>query len=98
LSDKISYENGFKQRDPLPSLFFNFALQYVIRIVQEYEVDFELNEIKQLLVNDDITNLLGDSVNKIKENSVTLLEASRGIGLDVNAEKTKHMITSGHPK
>jgi len=78
-------------------MIFNFALEYVIRKVQEYEVDFELNEIYQLLVNDDIFNLLGDSVNKIKENSVTLLEASRGIGLDVNAEKTKYTITSGHP-
>jgi hypothetical protein len=78
-------------------MIFNFALEYVIRIFQQYEVDFELNEIKQLLVND-ILNLLGDSVNKIKENSVTLLEASRGIGLEVNVEKTKHTITSGHPK
>jgi len=41
--------------------------------------------------------LLGDSVNTIKENSETLLEASRDIGLEINAEKTKYMIMSRHP-
>jgi hypothetical protein len=45
---------------------------------------------------DDI-NLLGDSVNTIKENSETFLEVSRDIGLEINAEKTKYMIMSHHP-
>jgi hypothetical protein len=47
------------------------------------------------LVCDDI-NLLGDSVNTIKENSETLVEAGRDIGLEINAEKTKYMIMSCH--
>jgi hypothetical protein len=41
--------------------------------------------------------LLGDSVNTIKENSETLLEASRDIGLEINAEKTKYTIMSHYP-
>jgi hypothetical protein len=41
--------------------------------------------------------LLGDSVNTIKENSETLLEASRDISLEINVEKTKYMIMSHHP-
>jgi hypothetical protein len=49
------------------------------------------------LVYADDVNLLGDSVNTIKENSETLLEASTNIGLEINAEKTKYIIMSRYP-
>jgi hypothetical protein len=57
----------------------------------------ELNETHQLLVYVDDVKLLGDSVNTIKVNLETLLEASRDVGLEINAEKTKYMIMSRHP-
>jgi hypothetical protein len=37
------------------------------------------------------------SVNTIKENSETLLEASKDIGLEINVEKMKYMIMPIHP-
>jgi hypothetical protein len=50
------------------------------------------------LVYADCVNLLGDSINTIKENTEVCSEGSRYVGLETNAEKTKYMIMSHHPK
>jgi hypothetical protein len=40
---------------------------------------------------------LGDSIDTIKENIESILEASKVIDLERNAEKTKYMVMSRHP-
>jgi hypothetical protein len=86
-----------KQGDTLSPLLFNFALEYAIRKVLDNQVGLELKGIHRLLVSGDDVNLLGDSTNTIKENTKSLLQASRDIGLEMNVEMTKYMIMSHHP-
>jgi hypothetical protein len=39
-------------------------------------------------------NLLGDNINTINKNTKTLIDACKGVGLEINAEETKYMLLS----
>jgi hypothetical protein len=41
-------------------------------------------------------NLLGDNIDTIKQNTETLIDANKEVGLEVNAEKIKSMLLSRH--
>jgi hypothetical protein len=44
----------------------------------------------------DAVNLLGDNIVTINKNPETLIDATKEVGLEVNAEKTKYMLLSRH--
>ena len=54
----------------------------------------KLNGTHQLLVYAGNVNILGGSVHTVKENTEALIVASKEIGLDVNADKTKYVVMS----
>ena len=53
----------------------------------------KLNGTHQLLVYADDVKILGGSLHTIKENTEALIVASQEIGLEVNADKTKYMVS-----
>jgi hypothetical protein len=89
-------QNGLKEGDALSPLLLNFTLEYAIRKVWENQVGLKLNGTHQLLVYADDVNLLGDNMDHRKKNTETLINSSKKVGPDVNAEKTKHMLLSPH--
>jgi len=52
----------------------------------------KLNGTHQLVVYVDDVNILGGSVHTVKENAEALVVASKEIGLEVNADKTKYIV------
>jgi hypothetical protein len=62
--------------------------------VQENQVGLKLNGTLQLLACTDDGKLLGDDIDTIKENTETLIDASKEVGLKINVEKTKCMLRS----
>jgi len=94
VSDRFPIRNGLKQGDALSAMFFNFALEYAIRRVQINKDGLKLNGSHQLLAYADDVNTLGGSIHTLKENAEALVAATREIGLEVSADKTKYMVTS----
>ena len=54
----------------------------------------KLNGTHQLLAYADDVNILGGSIHTLKENAEALVAATREIGLEVSADKTKYMVVS----
>jgi hypothetical protein len=77
-------------------MLFNLALEYSIRRFQENKRGLEVNGTHQLLVYAHDVSLLGENVHIIKKNIEVLLDDSREVGLEVNAERTKYMFMSRH--
>jgi hypothetical protein len=54
----------------------------------------KLNETHPLLAYADDVNILEDNIDGIKKNTETIIDASKEVDLEVNAEKTKYMLLS----
>ena len=55
--DMFPIKNGLKQGDALPSVFFNFSLEYAVRRVQVNQDGWKLNAMHQIRVCADDVNM-----------------------------------------
>ena len=93
LSDVFPIHWGLKQGDALTPLLSTY-LDCAIRRVQENRIGLDMNGKYQLLVYADYVNMLGKNLQTVRENAEIFIKASKDIGLEVNSDKTKYMITS----
>ena len=63
-------------------------------MVLEYVGRLKLNGTHQLLACADDVNILGGNIHTVKEKAEALVVATKEIGLEVNADKTKYMVMS----
>jgi hypothetical protein len=87
LSDIFAIQNGLEQGDALWPLLYNSA----IRKVQGNQVGLKLYRTHKLLFYVDDINLLGDKIHEIKKTREALIDASKEVGLAVNADKIWYM-------
>ena len=95
MSDMFPIRNGLKEGDALSPLLFSFALEYAIRRVQVNQDGLKLNGTHQLVAYVDDVNILGGSVHTVEKSAENLVVASKGNGLEDNADKSQYMVTSG---
>jgi hypothetical protein len=94
--DKFAIENGLKQRDALPPLLSNFALEYVIKRVQEKHEGLKLNGTHQLLAYAGDVIIAGGRIFTVNKTRGALLDAGRVVSIEVNPEISEHMLMQRH--
>jgi hypothetical protein len=87
-------ENALKQGDVLSSLPFDFSVGYAITRILVNQNGLKLNGAHQLLVYADDVNILGRSEHTIRKRAEAITIASKKIGLEVNADRTKYLVIS----
>jgi hypothetical protein len=75
-------------------LFCNCDLDYANKSVQPNQDGFKLKSTLQLLVNADAVYMVGRSAHTLKKNTEARVFASKEMGLEVNADKTKCIFMS----
>jgi len=64
-----------------------------LKLLSIFPQTVPLYQTRQLLAYADV-NILGGSIHTLKENAESLVAATREIGLEVHADKTKYMVMS----
>jgi hypothetical protein len=97
ISEPFIVKNGLRQGDALSPVWFNLALEEIIRSVPRGQ-RMEVNEGYTCLAYADDLVLLGDTRQDVIQTLIDLIKASKQMGLSLNQEKTKYMFLSRKTK
>jgi hypothetical protein len=84
----------FPIKNSLASLFFYISLGSAVTRFKVNQGGVELNGTSQLVLYADDVNIFDGSLHTIKKNREHLVVSCKETGLELNADKTKHMFMS----
>ncbi|VVC28325.1 Reverse transcriptase domain [Cinara cedri] len=96
ISDPLEVKSGLKQGDALSPALFNFALEKIIRDINDDRRMEISNEQVMLAYADDIM-VMGETKEEVINSTFELMNASKGMGLHVYEEKIKYMFFLRRP-
>ncbi|MXP61705.1 hypothetical protein FD744_25325 [Pantoea sp. Taur] len=92
-TEEFSSRKGLRQGDALACLLFNLALEKAVRDAGLQTKGTIYNRMVQLLAFADDVDIVGRSLESVGEGLLALLEAAKVLGLEINSNKTKYMVT-----
>ena len=93
-SATFTTKNGFRQGDALSCDFFNLCLEQIVRSSGANPRGTIFNKSVQLLAFADDMDIIGRNHRSVSEAFVRIEEAAGTMGLRINEDKTKYMISS----
>lgn len=96
-SDQFRTIRGFRQGDALSCSFFNILLEMIMVSAKINTKNIIYNKSSQILAYADDIDVIGRSTTKVTENFLAIEKAANSVGLKVNEEKTKYMLSSKQP-
>ena len=95
LLEPFMMDKGLKQGDGLSCLLFNIALEKIIRDAKLETKGTIYSKSIQILAYADDVDIVGRTINSIKEAFLALSKAASNMGLTINKEKTKFLGSLG---
>lgn len=94
LSEPLKTLNGLRQGDSLSCLLFNLALEKIVRDAGIQTRGTIFYKSTQILAYADDIDIISRSENDLKKTFLALQNSAVKMGLNINEEKTKYMITN----
>ena len=93
-SNKFRTVRGFRQGDALSCSFFNILLETIMVSANINTGNIIYNKDGQILAYADDIDVIGRTASVVTNNFLAIEKAANSVGLKVNGEKTKYMLSS----